>query len=347
PFLVVVTAVALASPEAARAQSAATVAPTDPVYADLERLEAFGLVPRGLSSQRPLSIGRLTWLVREARGSEKALEDLDAGTRHDVEALLQRVERRLKLGGGTATSGAVELELGGGMSPGRWFPSRGGGEGRLVDAVSNPLWSNQGGRGYGDRATASVAGRLDLGAGSAAALSLGGRAAWWNASGPVGGRGRNTIETVSGRVVLGAMALEVGRNAAVWGRTGMTPLLLSDNGVPLDLVRVATDRPVSIPLLGDVDFTALLADLGPRQHFPHAKEFGLRMEARPAVGVTIGVAVLNKQGGQGAPEATLRQRIWDASVVGPAIFGDDRTPFSDKILGMDVRWILSSLRGTE
>ncbi|HSG08342.1 MAG TPA: hypothetical protein VLA36_08290, partial [Longimicrobiales bacterium] len=47
PFLVVVTAVALASPEAARAQSAATVAPTDPVYADLERLEAFGLVPRG------------------------------------------------------------------------------------------------------------------------------------------------------------------------------------------------------------------------------------------------------------------------------------------------------------
>jgi len=42
----------------AAAQAAATVVPTDAVYADMERLEAFGLVPRGVAAQRPLSVRR-------------------------------------------------------------------------------------------------------------------------------------------------------------------------------------------------------------------------------------------------------------------------------------------------
>ncbi len=54
-------------PSVSYAQESATLPTLDPAYEDLGLLERHGLVPRGLTSLRPLSQGRVAWLVRDAR----------------------------------------------------------------------------------------------------------------------------------------------------------------------------------------------------------------------------------------------------------------------------------------
>jgi hypothetical protein len=113
------------------------------------------------------------------------------------------------------------------------------------------------------------------------------------------------------------------------------------------MVRVSTDRSLDLGLLGDAEFSLLAADLGPNQNFPHAKLFGLRAEVWPWRTVGFAASVLNKQLGEGAPEASVGERIRDLTVLWGLILGDDVDQFSEKLASFDVKARIPAAWGLE
>lgn len=332
PVLAALLAPVLA-PGAAAGQHAATLPPLDPAYRDVARLEAFGLVPRGAGGPMPWSPGRVAWMVVEARALLAERADLDPDVRRDLTALLDGLDARFGEARQARPAATAEVEAGGGRSPGVAYPFDGTGQ---LDAVLNPLWSGRGGRAYGDEWAAAGAARVDAPLGGRAAVSGGVRAAAGGAGGLTPGRDEVAVEVLHARFVVGRMAVQAGRDH-VW--TGPGPDgggLLGLNGPPLDLVRLATDRPLPLHVLGDTDLSLFVADLGPRHVFPHAKLIGALFTVRPAAGLDLGVTLLNKQGGEGAPEATVGQRIRDLFWV-VDWFEDEDPMISDKTAALHLR----------
>lgn len=332
PVLTALLALAVA-PTSARAQHAATLPPLDPAYRDVERLEAFGLVPRGVGGPMPWSRGRVAWMVREARALLAARADLPPEPRRDLTSLLDRLEARFGASRASRLAATAEVEAGGGRSPGVAYPYDALGD---LDAVLNPLWSGRGGRVYGDEWSVAGAGRVDLPLGARGVLSAGGRVEAGGSGGLTAGRDGVVAEGLHTRFVVGRLGVQAGRDH-VW--TGPGPDgggLLGLNGPPLDLVRLATDRPLPLHLLGDTDLSFFVADLGAAHVFPHAKLIGALFAVRPAAGLDVGVALLNKQGGEGAPEATLGQRVRDLFWV-VDWFQDEDPMISDKMAALHLR----------
>lgn len=331
-WMFALSVLALGTPHALWGQSAATVPLLDPAYADLARLESFGLVPRGNSSFGPWSVARITRLVRDAEALA-ASTSLPLTQRDDVTAILTRLAARFPVEGDEALSGLFEVEFGGGRSPGRFTPFNGLG---TLDAVVNPLWMGRGGRAYGDRGTAALAARVAVPLGPRVALMMGGRASALSSTGeePLGGG--SAVEALSVRARLGAMSLQVGRDQLWTGDRTSRGLTLSGNGPPLDLIRLATDRPLPVHVLGDVELAFFVADLGSSQVPAHAKLFGMEFTSRPTQAVELGLTLLNKQLGEGAPEATLGERLKDLTWFWDW-FSPGVSEFSDKLLEFSIR----------
>lgn len=325
-----------------RAQAAATVPLLDPAYDELARLEAFGLVPRGWVAQRPFSTARVAWIVRDARAWLASREDMDPVVRADIEARLERLERRFGPEAAARPRALVEVEAGGGGGPGHLVPDNGLGS---VDAVVAPAWSYRGGRAYGDRAFGAFAGAVAVPIGSRFAAVVGGRVVEESGDGPWRGRTGASVESAYARASLGSFAIQVGRDAVSLGHGGREGLLLSDHAPPLDLVRLATDRPLSVWGLGDTELTLLAADLGPRQNFPHAKLFVAKISARPTQALELGLTALNKQGGEGAPEASTSERIKDLTFVWDLFRPGRDYVFSEKLVSLDFRTTLPGEAG--
>jgi hypothetical protein len=327
------------------AQDAASVPLVDPVYRDLGRLDAFGLLPQGLPEHLPYGVARVRHLVDGARRelaahrlafSDVALQDLDA--------LLERLEERFQAEAQGRPAAWVEGELGGGRSAGRPIPHNGVGQ---VDATINPLWAYRHGRAYGDRFTVASSAGLSVPLGRRWAVTLGGRATALWASGSPAGKRDAVLENASVRVLFGPVAVQVGRGGEVWGGPEGRGLLLSRNGPALNMLRVSTDRSLDLGFLGGAEFSLLAADLGPNQNFPHAKLFGFRADVWPWQTVGFGLSVLNKQLGEGAPEATVGERIRDLTVLWGLVFGDDIDRFSEKLVSLDIRVRVPEARGLQ
>lgn len=321
------------------AQSAGTLPPLDPVYEDLAFLEAHGLAPRGATSIRPLSYARVGWILRDARAWWMSRSGPPSPAHADVEAVLGRLEGRFLRGGRGETQ--LEFEAGGGRSPGHTVPDN-----RLadVDLVVNPMWARRGGRAYADRWNAATAARHSQQIGDRVAIGVAGRASGGDWSGVESRRGGAVLEAAYARVGMGRLALQIGRDAWWSGRPGESAPLLGGDTPPVDLIRLSTDRPLGLRLLGDVEFSLVAADLGGGQNYPHAKLFGATLSTRPVEALEVGLTLVNKQGGEGAPAATLGARLRDLSFLfsthDPGVPG-----FSEKLFGMDAHLRIPSTGG--
>ena len=331
-------------PSGSSAQESATLPPLDPAYQDLALLERRGLVPRGLPALRPLSHGRLAWVLREARSRFE--NDSPAGRpRVDLEAVLSRLEHRFGASRANSATGLAEIEIGGGRSPGRGVPTNG--FGAELDIALNPLWSNRGGRAYGDERTGALALRASAPLGPYLAIGLAGRSVALQASGARAGRRDAALEAAYLRAVLGRIAIQIGRDSWWQQPGGDDALLMSRDAPPVDLLRIVTDRPLSLRVLGDTEFAVTVADLGPNQNFPHAKLFGVSLMTRPASSVRLGLTLLNKQTGEGAPGASFSERLKDLSFFWDLFRKGRDFVFSEKLLGLDARVVLPDISGIE
>ncbi len=148
------------------------------------------------------------------------------------------------------------------------------------------------------------------------------------------------------RAVFGPVGIDIGRNHVSLGHGSEGGPLLSQNARGLDMIRVSAEHPVRLPgflsPLGLWQASALLADMGRNRDIPGSKLVVFRVSSRASRFVELGITSLNHHGGDGAPSATLRDRIADIFFFLWASPG--AIQISDKVVGVDLRIRLPAIR---
>jgi hypothetical protein len=213
-----------------------------------------------------------------------------------------------------------------------------------LDGSVNPLLQRNQGEVFVDGATAAIQAGVLLRAGPLAG-ALTPRAYVGLPRGPDGGELDGSVASAYARAVLGPVALDAGRNNVTIGFGMDGGPMLSDNARGQDMIRLALDRPVRLPgflrRLGLWGASLAFSDLGDDRDVPGSILTLIRVSGRPGSRVEFGINSLNVQGGEGAPVASLHDRLID-------IFRPwQNTRFiniSDKVVGADLRIAMPELR---
>ncbi len=120
-------------------------------------------------------------------------------------------------------------------------------------------------------------------------------------------------DEVSGRLVegyakarAGFLELLVGRESLWWGPGFHGSMLLSNNALGLDMVRLQTANQVTLPwvlrYLGPMKFVWFFGQFEKEREFPRTKLMGVRVNLVPAAWLELGFARTFMFGGDGRPE---------------------------------------------
>jgi hypothetical protein len=148
-------------------------------------------------------------------------------------------------------------------------------------------------------------------------------------------------------------ALQAGIDQVIWGQQGARSLQLSENADPLRAILLGTDTAVTLPWflrhVGRVRATAMVADLGAGQSFPHAKLAGYKVTLMPSPRFEIGSGILSQFGGHGAPHLSFGDRVLDLfpyfTWLHPGNDNERDKLASNKIAGVDARLRFPELAG--
>lgn len=348
------------------AQATTYLDPLDEVYADVDALVAGGLVDRTVVGQRPYSRYELAQLVIEARRTLVRRDSTDGRTaflRGLVEAVADRIcgnrSDALALADSSCLQPQTHLVRAASIdytqtdSPTRLIPpSNGIG---MIDATLNPLLSGRLGRPL-DQGADVVLGTDHIYESRHVALAL--RPELVVGSDSLGRqRSLGRLQDAQLRVLVRNVAIDIGREYALWGQSVDGGLLGSTSGPPLDLIRVSNERLVTMPWflrhLGPSKFSLFYSDLGPAQNFPHAYFIGYKISVTPSTNTELGFVVYTKSGGRGGPSANFGARLLDAfpflnaSFFAGVIGTRGAFQFSDRYAGLDGRWRFPALRSAE
>lgn len=324
---------------AVQAQATATVDPLDRAYEHLELIRGEGILDRPLLTQRPLSRGEVARLAAEAR------ERLRSDPKYRsvaAERAISALEAEFAASDESAPLAAVALEAMYLDSP--WRPV-GTGDLGGIDALTNPLAEFRQGRAAsrGMNAYLRTDHRLQLGR----HLAVSARPMLRIAGSPVSDEARTaaTLEQLYAVTKIGNLRILLGRDYVVFGPGMRGGLSLTQNAPALDMVRLSTERPVTLPwilrVVGPVRATALLADLGPDQNFPRARLAAARASFAPLNSVEVGATLLQHVGGAGSPPATFGEKLADFfPLIDAIVLGDRDLQFSNKLSGVDARLTL-------
>ena len=340
--LVAILSLATTLSRGVAAQARAFVPPDSPVYGDIDRLAAAGLIDTIAVGIRPYTKREIVRLLSEAKrnldrragGTEWAARTIAAG--------LRRYDRAAPGGVETVSADATFLD-----SPYRTIPADGNGS---IDATINPLASYQAGRSLVNGTTTTVESLVDASMGRFA-VSFQPRAA---VGAPRASANEATLRLQSGNFVgaFGNLVIDAGRGYVAFGQYP-SGLLLSGNAPALDMIRISTERPAALPwlfrLLGPMYGTLFVADLGTsHQAHAHSKLAGYRFSMLPHPNLELGAEVIDETGGNGAPPGSFADRVIDLFPVFDAIFRRNSDfQFSNKLAGIDVRIRMPSWAGME
>jgi hypothetical protein len=333
----------LALPTLVRGQATPRVAPDEPVYRDIDRLAAAGLIDTLIVGVRPFSEREVVRLLTEARRNVGRLHPSSAWAEQAIARDLARFSRV----DSTWIDGA-RVELSGMNSPYRAAPSDANGS---INAGINPLASNRLGRPLANGATASFETMHDVRLGERLAISLSPRLTTQRFA---GGHSNTelTFQTASINALLGNVSIEAGREYAIFGQSPLGGLLFSENSPSLDMLRIGNDHAFVLPwlfrLAGPLRASVLVADPGVGQLHPHAKLAAYHVAALPTPHLELGFEVLDAMGGQGGQPASFGDRVLDAIPVIDVLFrARSDFLFSNKIAGGDFHWRMPSWNGFE
>lgn len=328
-IFVALTAVLMAADApAAVAQATPYVPAQDPAYDDLATLVSAGLVRNIMVGEGPYSQAAFRRFVAEAGGRVDGV----APSARITEALARLATRFARID--AVRPSYVRADVAGAASPDR--AARTGADGS-IDAAINPLLQRNQGRILEDGGTAAVEAGVEFETGRVAG-AFSPRAYLGVPRGDGGTEVDADVVAAYGRVVMGPVALDVGRNNVTMGYGWDGGGMISGNGRGLDMIRVAADRPVRLPGalagLGLFQASLALADMGNNRDISGEKMTLIRLSGRFGRYLEGGLNYLILQGGEGAPPATFRERLHDLIFFweggsGPAI--------SDKVAGADLR----------
>ena len=142
--------------------------------------------------------------------------------------------------------------------------------------------------------------------------------------------------------------VQVGRDNLFWGQGNNAGLLLSNNPRGLDMVKLSSDSPFILPsvlrYLGAHKLSFFYADLGPDQYFPHSYLSGYKWSWLPISFFEFGLSMMVESGGDGSPSASFGKRVKAEFAFNPETAGQD---ISNKQGGFEMRFRIPPLRGTE
>lgn len=353
-------------------QASVNVPVFDPVYRDIDKLVAHGLVDKIIMGQRPFSRREVARIVKEAMlhfsrlkdplqdpaTSPKRKERLQSRVDYlePIFARLQRdyQEELVQLG---ALEGEkswyslhplsqVEADITVADSPSEALPpSNGIG---IIDANINPLLNNRQGRRLVDGSNLSLETTHWFRATDYFALLVKPRFQLGIGRNGAPDENRADVLNLYGKFWLKNIELEIGRDNLLWGQGQNAGLLLSNNPRGLDQAKLSNDSPFIFPwvfkYLGAQKFSFFYSDLGPEQNFPHAYLVGLKWSLQPLSFFELSAFLLSQSGGQGSPPASFGNRVED--VLLPFVHGGF-LEISNRLAGFDGRFRIPPLRGAE
>jgi hypothetical protein len=328
----------------ALAQASPRIAPGARVYADIDHLASAGLIDTIGYGARPFSQREIVRLLNEARRNLDQIVGARSWAEAIVDADLARYAPREPRAIDAARVEVVYLD-----SPFRIIPPDSNG---AISATINPLASYRGGRPLANNTTTSLETYHSAALGSHLSLSVNPR--FTALIGQHGGRDEQLrLQSGGANLLFGNLAIDVGRDYALFSQAPTGGLLLSENAPALDMVRIGTDRPAGLPwllrYLGPLQATLFVADLGTlNQVHPHSKLIGYHVEAHPHRFFEFGVEVIDETGGNGAPPASFADRAADAfPIIDVAFRPNSDFLFSNKLAGVDFHFRAPALAGLD
>jgi len=358
-------------PQLALGQASINVSDSDPVYRDIDKLVAHGLVDKIVYGQRPYSRREIARIIKEALVHLQRLQTPldDPNTSEDQKAKLrarldyiQPILNRLKLEyrEELVQNGSVEgetkwyslhpvekVEVGGAAasSPEEALPvSNGIGK---TNAVINPLLDDRQGRHLVNGGNLWLETSHWLRASDYFAMYV--RPRFQLGIGRNGSPDENRVDILNlyGKIWVKNLEIEFGRDNLFFGQAPNAGLLLANNARGLDFAKISSDSPFFFPwvfkYLGAQKMSFFYADLGPEQTFPHSYLAGYKWTLQPLSFFELGLSLLSMSGGDGAPPATLANRVEDLFPVVNRAFNES----SNRLGGIDGRFRIPTWRNTQ
>ncbi len=338
-------------------QASVTVSPSDPVYRDIDRLAAAGMIDTLVYGQRPFSRRQIARLITSARRNADGPRGatLTQYLRETLAALEERFADELSDGKGAPAPRLRADHLlqrlsvtytSNSSAPRIVPPDTGIGE---IDAVIDPLAeSGQQGRDVRGGRTVAIETWHELTIGPHVALQANPRMEFDGDSSPANAPAFS-MGTLAARLQQSNVVLSVGRDHLEWGQGRDGGIFLSSSARALDMLWIGNDQPWILPgflrKLGPSNASFLAADLGARQYFPHTLLFAYKISSSPTPNLELGFSVFDITGGSGAPTGTLAAHL--ANLFLFPILPYKPFAFSNELAGLEVRYRLHRWRGAQ
>lgn len=344
----------------AAAQGTAPVAPSDPVYRDIDRLAQLGVLDSVILAQRPYSRRELARIAASAKDRLSG-QSAPVVRTTEADAIVERMAQRFQLDS-AASRDVPRLMLLDGASVNAvstdavrrgfsgTFPER-------LEATIDPLALP---RRLGRPAVRGETGSLELAqrAELTSWLAVHARERFELALPRSQGGTESHAELLLGgaRARLGNVALSLGREQLAWASTDEEGLFLAADAPALDQISLSADRPLLLPgflrALGPTQGTLALADLGESMVRSHSRLLAYKVSIRPQSSLELGATFMNHFGGAGSPSASLGNRLIDflpfIDIFRSHNYTDSSRTLdveSDKLLGVNGRLRLARLGG--
>ncbi|MBI4373291.1 MAG: hypothetical protein HY542_00285 [Deltaproteobacteria bacterium] len=336
----------------------------DPVYRDIDKLIAAGLVKDVIYGQRPWSrreIARMIFVSSERRKNSPEEEEAKPVWRY-VDQILARLKEEFheelvdsgRLEGERKSSRIHPVEKADFDytlldSPFRTVPRDNG----LADtdAQINPLTAYRGGRHYVDGSTLGL--ETTHTAKLSKYLSLYARPRLETSVPNTGAAEVNLLpQNLYAKTAYERFALQAGRDSLIWGQGEHGGLLLSDNARPLDMIKLGTDSPLSLPWIlkyaGPTGFQIFFAAMGPeRNDYPNAILSGYKLTLKPVAFFEIAVNHVVMMGGDGANDPGFWEALGEFTGAKGTFTGNKRQDaFTNRLFSIEGRWTLPFFRNS-
>lgn len=361
---------ALLVPTLLHAVSTPNVPPASPLYAQIDKLIAFGLVKSAVYGQRPWSRNEMARLTSEAlkkfgekcppeagppsagETSPKAcgfigdiLDSLKREFRDEMIARGDQEGKRKNIDIHMIDTGSVEFLFT--SAEFRAVPADNGLG--AIDARVNPFTTYKEGahtvRGADFAIEADHWARLS----KYASLYLRPRfTALVDYQGD--GRADVTLQNAYAKFNIANFEIEAGRDAVLWGHSTEGGVLASTHVRPMDLVKISNDSPFKLPWifrhLGYNKYTFFVSTLGPESIFKNALMYGFAASLKPASFIELGFEHQFTFGGEGAPDIDFLDLLSEFFLYRRNGGGLNSANDGDNRFGLNVRIQIPRLRNT-
>ncbi|HKY62453.1 MAG TPA: capsule assembly Wzi family protein, partial [bacterium] len=350
----------LLAPAVAWPQASVNVSTLDPVYRDIDKLVAHGLIKKIVMGQKPFSRREIARLTKEAMYYwQTKKEKASPGSVDYVETILARLKRDyaeelVQLDALPGEKPAVsahliekaELDLTMTNSPSEAIPPLlplGG-----IDAVINPMLDYRQGRRLVQGVNLGLETNHWLRASNYFAMLF--KPRFQIGQGPAEDENRFDVLNLYGKFLIKNFEIEVGRDNLFYGQGKDAGLLLSANPRGLDMIKISNDEPFFFPwvfkYMGAQKLSFFYSDLGPEQFFPNSYLVGYKWSMEVNSFFEFGLYLATMSGGEGSPDASFGDRVLDIFPFGQ-VTGSDQVQIGNKFAGFDLRFRIPPARGME